>query len=131
MPISYEFNRTTRRVSTIATGPVTVDDILGHLRAACQEQFLPYAELIDTREASPPFLSPTDIWHAADRVRATEFDRRSVGPRAVIVKDLVIFGLVRMFVTLVSDFVPMNVFRDPTEAEIWLVGQSGRPPDAD
>jgi hypothetical protein len=128
MPISYELDHTTCRVRTTVTGPVTVDDILGHFKAACQEQTLPYAELIDTREASPPFLSPTDIWHAADRVRAMEFDRRSLGPRAVIVKDLGIFGLVRMFITLMSDCFPMNVFLDPLEAEVWLAEQSGRKP---
>ncbi len=130
MPITYKFDRTTRRVRTTVNGPVTTDDILKHFEASRQEQLLPYAELIDTREASQPFLTPTDIWRAADRVRAVEFDRRSVGPRAVIVKDLAVFGLVRMFVTLMSDYFPMNVFRDPAEAELWLAGQSGRPPDA-
>jgi hypothetical protein len=131
MPISYELDRTTRRVRTTVIGSVTPDDILNHLQAACREEVLPYAELIDARGAAPPILSPADIWHAVNRVRATEFNRQALGPRAVVVNDLAMFGMTRMFVTLVSDFFPISVFRDPTEAEIWLVGQSGRPPDAD
>ena len=120
-----------RRVRTTVTGPVTVDDILNHLQAACREELLPFAELIDARGAAQPFLSPTDIWDAAGRVRTMEFDRRALGPRAVIVEDLGMFGLTRMFVTLVSDFFPISVFRNPTEAERWLAEQSGPKPGAD
>ena len=131
MPISYELDRTTRQVRTTVIGSVTPDDILNHLQAACREEVLPYAELIDARKAGPPILSPVDIWNTAGRVRAVKFNRQNLGPRAVVVNDPAMFGMTRMFVTLMSDFFPISVFRDPTEAEIWLAGQSGRPPDAD
>ena len=110
---------------TTVTGSVTVDDILNHLQATGREELLPFAELIDARGAAQPFLSPTDIWDAAGRVRTIEFDRRALGPRAVVVDDLGMFGLTRMFVTLVSDFFPISVFRDPQEAEGWLAERSG------
>ncbi len=131
MPISYELDRTTRRVRTTVKGSVTVDDILNHLQTACREELLPFAELIDARGADQPLLSPTDIWDAAGRVRTMEFDRRVLGPRAVIVEDLGMFGLTRMFVTLVSDFFPISVFRNPQEAEGWLTEQSEPKPGAD
>lgn len=130
MPISYELDRTTRRVRTTVTGPVTPDDILNHLQAACREKVLPYAELIDARGAAPPILSPADIWDAVNRVRNAEFDRKGLGPRAVVVDNLTMFGMTRMFVTLMSDCFPMAVFRDLTDAETWLMGQIGHPPDA-
>ena len=131
MPISYKFDRTTRRVHTTVAGPVSVDDIQGHLLAACKEQILPYAELIDARKAAPPILSATDLWHAASRVRQTEFNRQGLGPRAVVVEDLAMFGMTRIFVTLVSDFFPINVFRDPHMAEGWLREYSGGPANLD
>jgi hypothetical protein len=127
MPISYELDRNIRRVRTTVAGPVTVNDILNHLEAACREQVLSYAELIDARKAGPPILSPTDIRLAASRVRNTEFDRQALGPRAVIVNDLAMFGMTRMFVALVSDFFPMNVFREPLDAEEWLAERTGQP----
>ena len=126
MPISYVLDRATHRVRTTVMGTVTVDDILNHLKAACEEQVLTYSELIDARQAGPSQLSPQDLWLAAGQVRKTEFDRRSLGPRAVVVEDLATFGMVRIFTTLVSDFFPMNVFRDFNEAEAWLAEHNGR-----
>jgi hypothetical protein len=130
MPISYELDRTTRRVCTTVTGPVTPDDIVNHLQAACREELLTHAELIAARGASPPILSPADVWNAADRVRNAEFNRQGLGPRAVVVDNLAMFGMTRMFVTLMSDWFPMAVFRNLTDAEIWLTGQTGRPSEA-
>jgi len=126
MPISYVLDRATHRVRTTVRGRVTVDDILNHLKAACDEQVLTYTELIDARQAEPSQLSPQDLWQAARRVRGTEFDRHSLGPRAVVVEDLATFGMVRIFVTLVSDFFPINVFRDAHGAEAWLAEHNGR-----
>ena len=65
MPISYTLDRARRRIHTTVTGSVTVDDILQHFEAACREQILDYAELIDARDAAPPFLSAADIRRAA------------------------------------------------------------------
>jgi hypothetical protein len=130
MPISCEFDRTTRRVRTTVAGPVTPDDILNHLQAACRENVLPYAELIDARQAAPPILSPADIWDAVNRVRNTEFNRQGLGPRAVVVENLAMFGMTRMFVTLMSDCFAMAVFRNLTDAEMWLMNQTGRPSEA-
>ena len=128
MPISYEVDRTKRQVRTIVIGPVTPDDIVNHLKAACQEETLAYAELIDACGATPPILSPADIWQAASRVRNMEFDRRSLGPRAVVVNNLPMFGMTRMFVTLMSDLFPMNVFQDVKAAEDWLMERAGWKP---
>jgi hypothetical protein len=128
MPISYELDRAARQVRTMVIGPVTPDDILNHLQTAHREQILSYAELIDARQAGPPILSPADIWSTASRVRAAEFDRRALGPRAVVVTDSAMFGMTRMFVTLVSDFFPINVFRDPNDAEGWLLERTSQTP---
>ena len=130
MPISYELDRTTRRVRTTVSGPVTPDDILNHFEATCREEVLSCAELIDARGATPPILSAADIYQVVNRILAAEFNRQAVGPRAVVLDDLAMFGMTRMFVTLVSDFFPISVFRDPAEAEGWLAERAGRSPGA-
>ena len=127
MPISYVLDGPSRRVRTTVAGPVTVEDILNHLQAAWRDELLPLAELIDARRAARPILSVKDMQVAADRIRAMEFDRHTLGPRAVVVEDLAMFGVVRVFVALVSDLFLMNVFRDLRDAENWLAEQeSGR-----
>jgi len=123
MPITYEWDRTAGRVYTTVIGAVTVDDIVNHLQTALRDEFLSIPELIDARGVGYPHLSPTEVWTAAGRVRATKFGHQSFGPHAVVVDDLAMFGMTRMFVTLVSDLLPMNVFRNVSDAEDWLAGK--------
>ncbi|HUI05955.1 MAG TPA: hypothetical protein VL486_03005 [Verrucomicrobiae bacterium] len=129
MPISYTLDRARRRIHTTVTGSVTVDDILQHFEAACREQILDYAELIDARDAAPPFLSAADIRRAAAAIGSRHV-LPPCGPRAVMVSNGVVFAMTRMFAVLVSDLVPFEVFRDQTEAEKWLAGRC-TPPTAD
>lgn len=123
MPINYLIDKTRGHVRTTVVGPVTVDEILGHLEAARREQALAYTEMIDARGVAPPFLSTGDIWRAASLVRATPL-QEGLGPRAVVVDNDATFGLTRMFATLLSGFFPMTVFREPEAAEQWLAGWS-------
>ena len=121
MPISYVFDRPQRRIQTVVTGSVSVDDILGHVEAVRREQTIAYAELIDVRGVTPPWLSTSDVWRAAGLVRTFKSDER-FGPRAVIVGSDLIFGIARMFANLIQDVAPMNVFHDQVQAEAWLSG---------
>lgn len=119
MPISYSFDRARGQVSTTVSGTVTTDDILSHFEAARREQVLQVPELIDLRTVTPPFLSAAEIWRVAEEVR----DALSYQPyarRAIIAESDVVYGLARMFSTLVSDLLPMRVFRDESAAEGWL-----------
>lgn len=128
MPITHVLDRSQRRVRTVVTGSVTVDDILGYIETARHEQTIPFAESIDVRGVTPPWLSATDIWRAAGLARNFKSDEK-FGPRAVIVGSDLMFGTVRMFANLVQDFAPMNVFHDPEQAEAWLA-KSSSPADS-
>jgi hypothetical protein len=122
MPISYVVDQSRRQIQTTVKGPVTVKDILTHFASVREEQALPFAELIDARQAGVPHLSTDEIWSAAHAVRNTPV-AQSFGSRAVVVDDLVTFGLVRIFAQIVSGHVPMNVFRDMPAAEKWLASR--------
>jgi len=125
MPIVYKLDQAAGLVRTTVTGPITVEDILNHLKNTIREKVLPLAELVDAREASPPFLSPNDMRLLAERILAMTFDRQALGPRAVVVEDLTMFGLVRIFATFVSTVFTINVFRRSQDAEAWLIEQTG------
>jgi hypothetical protein len=129
MPISYILDRERGQLHTKVEGPVTVNDILAHLDAVLRDEALPYVELIDARGAARPFLSATDIWRAASTVQNMEF-AAPIGPRAVILRDDVTFGLARIFTNLVSGHFPIEAFRDQAKAEEWLAGWT-RAPQAD
>lgn len=123
MPISHSLDSARKQVSTIVQGTLTVDEIISHLEAALRERTLELPELIDLRRATPPFLSAADIWRVADEVHQT-LEQHVYGPRALIAGSDVVYGLARMFSTLVSDLFPMRVFRDEMAAEGWLSGCS-------
>lgn len=126
MPISYNIDRTQRKLSTIVVGRVTVDEILGHLEAVQKENALSYPELIDANGAERPSLSATDVWKAASAVRNRSLPKE-IGPRAVIVHDDLQYGLTRIFTNIVSGHFPIEAFRDQEKAEAWLAEWS-RPP---
>lgn len=123
MPILHLVDPARQSVRTTVTGEITVDDILRHLEDARREETLDYKELIDASGVTPPFLSSGEIWQAARRV-STLMTTRRCGPRAVVVNNMITFGLTRIFATLVGDAFPMNVFRDASRAEAWLADWS-------
>lgn len=111
---------------TKVEGQVTVIDILGHLDAVRRDDALPYVELIDARDAAKSCLTATDIWRAAKLVLNTKVNT-SFGPRAVILRDDVTFGLTRIFTNIVSGQIPIEAFRDEAKAEEWLARWSNPP----
>lgn len=125
MPISSVVDKTCGQIRTTVAGPVTVKEILNHFETAQREQLLPFSELIDARDAGRPFLSPDDLWNAASVVRNTKLPS-PLGPRAVIVNNPTVFGLVRIFVTILSGHFPINVFQCEKAAMEWMSSNSHR-----
>ncbi|QEM69023.1 hypothetical protein FO488_13225 [Geobacter sp. FeAm09] len=119
MPVSHTIDTARCRVQTTCTGTITVDDILGHYETEIREGFLNYHELIDTGGVTPPYLSGTDIWRTAMTVK-NALKGQKVGPRAIIAPSDVLYGMVRIFTTILSDDVPIRIFRDPAAAATWL-----------
>ncbi|GEM_PF-1333541 len=122
MPITSVVDKTRGEIRTTVMQPVTVKEILGHLETAQREELLPFAELIDARQAGPPYLSTDDIWSAATAVRNVKLPA-NIGPRAVIVDNPTMFGSVRIFSTIVSGHFPISVFRTEEAAMEWLSSQ--------
>jgi hypothetical protein len=122
MPITYVVDKTCGQIRTTVTGPITVKEILAHFETAQREQLLSFTELIDAREAAKPYLSPTDLWNAASVVRNAKLTS-APAPRAVIVDNSTVFGLVRIFTTILSGHIPINVFQCEKSAMEWLTSQ--------
>ncbi len=123
MPINYRIDATRQRVFTHVTGAISAVDIVGHFEVARREGFLPYAEMIDASSIVDPTLSLVEIGKAALAVRNLGLEQ-TFGSRAVLVANDTIFALARAFTTLLSGYIPMEVFRDPIAAEKWLNRQS-------
>lgn len=121
MPISYTIDAEQRRISTKVTGPVTVDEIVGHFEAVRQESILEFAEFIDLEAVTPPFLSTSEIWRVATWILSQP--RGQFGLRAVVTQDELIYGMARIFTAVVSGFFPIEVFHDANAAEEWLAAK--------
>ena len=119
MPITYRIDSVGKRILTTVAGPVTVDDIVSHIGDIHRLRPEAYPALVDTREVTGPFLSASDIWRAASLTRVFR-EQGDFPPCAIVAENELIYGLVRMFENLVSDFVNLKVFRDVEAAEKWL-----------
>jgi hypothetical protein len=124
MPIHYKVDAARQRVSTNVTGNITAIDIIGHFEVARREGFLPYSEFIDTSSITSPTLAVGEIGKAALAVLKLRRQEK-FGARAILVANDTIFGLTRIFATLTSAYIPMEVFCDIIKAEAWLDKRHG------
>jgi hypothetical protein len=120
MPITYVVDEKQKLVRTEATGAIEIKNILDHLVAEKYGGTIEYREVIDVRGVTPPYMSSSQIWQAAQAVLAVALESPP-GPRAIIVTNEAVYGMCRMFSTLVEDTFPIRVFRDPTAAEHWAL----------
>lgn len=123
MPITFSLDEQRQRVTTTVSGPVTGDEIIGHFQAIRRSHAFGWAELVDVRKVSPPWLTSSEIWRVANLMRNFK-DEEFPGPRAVLVGSELNFGLARMFANLLGDRAVIQIFREPAQAEAWLVKQS-------
>ena len=120
MPITYVFDQGENLVRTTVAGAVAVQDILDHLTAQQKGRTVACRELVDVSQVAPPYLSSSQVWQAAQAALAVVLKERA-GPRAIVVTNDAIYGMCRMFATLVEDTFPIRVFRDAAQAEHWLL----------
>lgn len=119
MPITYVIDEKSSLVRTEAVGEITVREIVDHLASQVQNETVGHCEVIDVRGVTPPYLSSSQIWQAAQAVLSIAL-KSSPGPRAIVVGNDTVFGMSRMFSTLVEDTFPIRVYRDMESAEHWL-----------
>ena len=127
MPIQLSVDHEGRKVTAVATGDITMDDIRAHLFRERDDGGLPYRELIDASKASP-VLGTADARATVDLLR-TLGNQHSLGPTAVIVPNDVSYGLVRMVEILLEGFAEIRPFRSTeiADAKEWLETQAGSP----
>jgi hypothetical protein len=120
MPITYVIDEKLKLVRTAVSGAITAPQIVGHLNSLLRAEAMELCEIIDVRGVTPPYLSSSEVWQAAQAVLSIGL-KSTPAPRAIVVDQDVVFGINRMFATLVEDTYPIRIFRDMETAEHWLL----------
>lgn len=120
MPITYVIDEKRKLVRTDASGAITIAQIVDHLNSQIQHGTVSHCEVIDVRGVTQPYLTSSQIWQAAQAVLAVAL-KSTPAPRAIVVGNDAVFGMSRMFSTLVEDIFPIRVYRDMEAAEHWLL----------
>jgi len=120
MAITYTLDRERRRMFTRAEGPLTIADLLDHLRVEELDRAEGYAELFDARGATTD-VRADDVRRLVERTRELQAAGKVVGPTAIVADNDVVFGMARMYAIL-SEFVqaPVEVYREVPPALEWL-----------
>lgn len=125
MPIVHTVDRENGRLSAVATGGVTLADILHHLNEERLAAGLGFAEIIDGTTGTVAF-SPDDLRKLVEVMRDLG-TRQSLGPTAVIVSTDYAYGMMRLLEMLVDDVCKVRPFRDLADAERWLQDPNDTP----
>jgi hypothetical protein len=118
MPITHTIDHQSRRMVTVAAGPIDLKDLETHWRAEVAEGGEAYPELVDGSQATVAF-GPPEVRRMVEMLRIAAASG-PLGPTAVVVHTDVGFGMIRMFGMLVESFCLIRPFRDRQEAEAWL-----------
>jgi len=116
--IGYSVDVQQRLVSTVAEGAVSAADVRKHLASEERDSALRFRELIDARRAWIDF-SPAEVREIVDLLRSLSV-QHYLGPTAVVVSNLIAFGVMRMLENLVEDVCVVRPFRDFAQAERWV-----------
>lgn len=128
MPIAYTRDDARRRITTKATGTITVDDVLRFLDAQHAEGAWGYSVLADVREVTETTITAADTHTLAERVRKLSKEGKR-GPEAFVASAPLIYGMTRMYGGLTGASQSVCVFAELAEAEEWLKTASRSDPD--
>jgi len=119
MPIRLTISHPDRIILGVATGQVTLLDLVGFFREVAESKALHYRKLIDVAAAEPA-LTREELAAFGERVRAARTER----PRGAlaIVADSTRGEFARFFTELRTgtDAPPTKVFRSIHDARRWL-----------
>jgi|SRR5579859_110271 len=121
MPIAFSVDHEKQVVSTIASGPITFDEIREHVHRERDQGGIAYREFIDATQASAAFTSAqarTVVEIVRSLARKGDF-----GPTAVLVANDVTYGMIRMLQILLEDVADIGVYRahERQAAETWVL----------
>jgi hypothetical protein len=114
-PFSYQIDAHLARLTAIAKGTVTADDLTEHLHYRESNGVMEYDQLIDLRQAKM-----TIEVHETDELAHSVQFNSNLGRTAIVVADLLSFGMARVYASLSCPEYTANVFRSLDEATEWL-----------
>ena len=106
---------------TTLSGTVTLTDLSSHLSAVSKLRAHQYPGLVDARGVHTLKFNGKELTRFAHHLKSA-IGESSPAPRAVVVDDLVHFGMARLFAAVVSGWIRVGVFDDLAAAEDWLTG---------
>jgi hypothetical protein len=118
MPISYFINEEKKWLYSRATGLVTFDDFVAHMRAEFGRPSASYPEIFDCTGATTD-LTAADI-RLLVKSREHIANVQEAGPVAIVAPTDLFFGLFRIFDLMTEAIRPIRIFRNSTDAEAWL-----------
>jgi hypothetical protein len=122
MGLTLTVDHARRRVFTRATGDVTLEQVLAHIKEEQDAAGLAYPEVIDARGFRPE-LTSADVRIIVATLHQMS-KQATLGPTAVIVDSDVAFGVMRMLQILIEDVAAVRPFRQESEATEWLDAMS-------
>ena len=122
MPVQFEIDHAERFVRMRAHGIVRLSEILDYFDALVVQDAMPYAKLIDAREADPD-LTDDDVMTLGARVSAyAALEPR--GPVAAVALTKKAGDILQRFMNLGGAQRPMRLFSSVEEARAWLASSS-------
>ena len=105
-------------IETVCRGPVRHADVVPHLALERAQGLLDRPELVDATAATADFTAEEarHLYELVHEIHATQ----PLGAVAVVVKDDLTYGMVRMLGMLVERITPVHPFRDRAAATSWL-----------
>src|SRR5690242_17613557 len=115
MSMTFEVDHARKQLKVTANGPVSLDDIITHLRVEEDAHALGYRELIDAGAATAT-LSSAEVRSVVATLR--DLGRKGdFGPTAIIVSDDVTYGICRMLEFMLDDVCDVRPYRVSERAE--------------
>ena len=124
MPINMTVSRVDRTITTVATGDVTLQDLIDFFREIVESGSLEYRKIVDVAAARPIF-NTQELTAFSDGVRTARGDQFG-GTLAIVANPH--DELAQLFARLAGDVCPRKVFQSIHEARRWLAADTTSPP---
>lgn len=118
MPVRFQVSHPERTVIGVATGIVTLKDILAFAHELEVQQALGYRKIIDVMSGQA-MISEIDLAAYSERLRELPPDKRPYGPIALVTSQEN-NAISQLFAKLTGQERPAKVFRSIHEARKWL-----------
>jgi hypothetical protein len=121
MPIAISRDDARARLTAVASGELTLAELVAFIKTERAGPLVRYALLFDLRAATMNFTQQ-HVGALADVVGSIKVRFGERAPVAIVASSDPVFGLMRMYQTLceIGGVQDIGVFRDLLAAEVWL-----------